>query len=221
VTGAARMDEPLAGETYGAFFNSIQVVRDDGAIVSSYDKVHLVPFGEYVPHFLDALIRAAGLREFVNIPGGFEAGDRRRPLAVPGLPPVAATICYEAIFTGAVLPDGARPELILNVTNDGWFGDTPGPRQHFAQARLRAVEEGLPLVRAANTGVSAVVDPYGRVTASLPLGAEGVLDASLPVAISPPIYTKLGNGAPLAMVLVCLLVVLTARGRRGSHPART
>src|SRR5919107_1934900 len=84
VTGAARMDDPSEGETYGAFFNSIQVVRDDGAIVSSYDKVHLVPFGEYVPHFLDALIRAAGLREFVNIPGGFEAGDRRRPLAVPG-----------------------------------------------------------------------------------------------------------------------------------------
>jgi len=221
VTGAARMDEPLAGETHGAFFNSIQVVRDDGTITASYDKVHLVPFGEYVPRFLDALIRAAGLREFVQIPGGFEPGDRRRSLAVPGLPPVAATICYEAIFPGAVRPEGERPQVILNVTNDGWFGNTPGPYQHFAQARLRAVEEGLPLVRAANTGISAVVDSYGRVTGSLPLGAEGVLDASLPVAISPPIYTKLGSGAPLVMVLVCLSVVLMARRRRVAYPAST
>ena len=105
-------------------------------------------------------------------------------LAVPGLPPVAATICYEAIFPGEILPDGPRPDLILNVTNDAWFGQTPGPYQHFAQARLRAVEEGLPLVRAANTGISAVVDPYGRIVEHLPLGVEGVLDSTLPVAES-------------------------------------
>ena len=219
VTGAARMDEPLGDEPTGKYYNSIQVVRDDGTITGSYDKVHLVPFGEYVPRFLDALIRAVGLREFVHVPGGFEPGDRRRPLAVAGLPPVAATICYEAIFTGAVLPDGTRPELILNVTNDGWFGNTSGPYQHFAQARLRAVEEGLPLVRAANTGISAVVDPYGRVTGALPVGSEGVLDASLPVALSPPIYTKLGSGAPLGMVLVGSVVVLMSRRRRGPYPA--
>jgi apolipoprotein N-acyltransferase len=215
VTGAARMEEPFEDEEAGRYFNSIQVVGDDGTITASYDKVHLVPFGEYVPSFLGALIRAAGLREFIHIPGGFEAGDRRRPLTVAGLPPVAATICYEAIFTGAVLPEGSRPELILNVTNDGWFGNTPGPHQHFAQARLRAVEEGLPLVRAANTGISAVVDPYGRVTGSLPVGAEGVLDASLPVALSAPMYTKLGSGAPLVLVLLCLGVVLIVGRRRG------
>jgi apolipoprotein N-acyltransferase len=221
MTGAARMDDPQEGEEYGRFFNSIQVVRDDGAIAGSYDKVHLVPFGEYVPHFLDALIRMVGLREFVHIPGGFDAGESRRALAVPGLPPVAATVCYEAIFTGAVLPDGPRPQLIVNVTNDAWFGNTPGPHQHFAQARLRAVEEGLPLVRAANTGISGVVDPYGRVLAALPLGAEGVLDSKLPVALSPPMYTELGSAAAWGMVLACLLVVLTARRRGGSPPART
>ncbi len=99
---------------------------------------------------------------------------------MPGLPPVAPSICYEVIFPGAVASRRDRPGLILNVTNDGWFGDTPGPRQHFAQARLRAVEEGLPLVRAANTGISAIVDPYGRIISSLPLGTEGVLDGRLP-----------------------------------------
>ena len=109
-------------------------------------------------------------------------------MSIPGLPPVAATICYEAIFPDDFLPDGPRPDLILNVTNDAWFGLTPGPYQHFAQARLRAVEEGLPLVSAANTGISAIVDPYGRVVASLPLGTEGVLDAALPRSLSRTVY---------------------------------
>jgi apolipoprotein N-acyltransferase len=220
LTGAARMDEPLPGEAEGRFFNSIQVVRDDGTITGSYDKVHLVPFGEYVPKVFDAAMRTLGLRQFVQIPGGFDAADRRRPLAVPGLPPAAAAICYEAIFTGAVLPEGPRPQMILNVTNDAWFGNTPGPYQHFAQARLRAVEEGLPVVRVANTGISAVVDPYGRVLGSLPLGAEGVLDATLPVALPAPAYTKLGSAAPIGMVLACLMVVLMAHRRRGSNLAR-
>jgi apolipoprotein N-acyltransferase len=217
VTGAARMDEPLPGETVGKFFNAIQVVRDDGTITASYDKVHLVPFGEYVPEVFDALIRAVGLRQFVHIPGGFSPSERRRALEVPGLPPVAASICYEAIFPGEVLPEGNRPSVILNVTNDAWFGDTPGPRQHFAQARLRAVEEGLPLVRAANTGISAVVDPYGRVLASLPVGAEGVLDSSLPAAVSPSVYRGLGSWILSAMVVACLgAAVLTRRSRRMS-----
>ncbi len=214
VTGAARMDEPLPGENVGAFFNAVQVVRDDGTITASYDKVHLVPFGEYVPELLDALIRAVGLRQFVQVPGGFTPSDRRRPLDVPGLPPVAASICYEAIFPGEVLPEGPRASLLLNVTNDAWFGKTPGPHQHFAQARLRAVEEGLPLVRAANTGISAVIDPYGRIVASLPLGAEGVLDSSLPLAAPPSIHRVLGSFFPFAMVTGCVGVVLVARRRR-------
>jgi apolipoprotein N-acyltransferase len=136
------------------------------------------------------------------------------------LPPVAATICYEAIFPGAIVPGAtpsgppAVPGLILNLTNDAWFGDTPGPRQHFAQARLRAVEEGLPLVRDANTGISGVVDAYGRITASLPLGVEGILDANLPARIAGrTIYAQFGD-VPFALLWAgALLWTLAARRR--------
>ena len=134
----------------------------------SYDKVHLVPFGEYVPKFLDTLIRAVGPAAIHQHPGRLRAQRAAHDLlSVPGLPPVAATICYEAIFPDEFLPDGPRPDLILNVTNDAWFGADPGPLSAFRPGRLRAVEEGLPLVRAANTGISAVVDPFGRIVASL------------------------------------------------------
>jgi apolipoprotein N-acyltransferase len=214
ITGAARADEPLPGEEGLRYYNSIQVVSDEGAIVASYDKAHLVPFGEYLPKFLDAGLRGIGLRQFVHVPGGFDAGESRKLLNVPGLPPVAPTVCYEAIFPGAIILNGTRPGLILNVTNDAWFGITPGPHQHFAQARLRAVEEGLPLVRAANNGISAVVDPYGRVTGSLPLGAEGVLDAALPIAIWPTFFSNLGNTIFATMLLWCALSALVARRRR-------
>ncbi|NBJ13567.1 apolipoprotein N-acyltransferase [Microvirga arsenatis] len=214
ITGAARMDEPLPGEAAGKFYNAIQVIDDRGTILSSYDKVHLVPFGEYVPRFLDALIRAVGLRQFVHIPGGFEPGERRAALAVPGLPPAAATICYEAIFPGGILGDGPRPSLILNVTNDAWFGRTPGPHQHFAQARLRAVEEGLPLVRAANTGISAVVDPFGRITGQIPLGVEGAMDASLPVAQPATLYSHSGRFSLTATLVICLMILVVRRGRQ-------
>ncbi|WP_264049231.1 apolipoprotein N-acyltransferase [Methylobacterium flocculans] len=221
ITGAARM-ETAAGEERPRFFNSILTIASGPSFGDIYDKVHLVPFGEYLPGPLDATLRALRIRQFVSIPGGFTAGDRARQriMTVPGLPPVAATICYEAIFPGAIVP-GATPTgpppvpgLILNLTNDAWFGDTPGPRQHFAQARLRAVEEGLPLVRDANTGISAVVDAYGRITASLPLGVEGILDADLPARISGrTLYARLGD-VPFALALAgALLWVLTARRR--------
>ncbi len=218
ITGAARMDEPLPGAAVGKFYNAIQVIDDRGTILGSYDKVHLVPFGEYVPEFLDTLIRAAGLRQFVHIPGGFEPSGRREALSVPGLPPVAATICYEAIFPGEVLPegDGPRPNLILNVTNDGWFGQTTGPYQHFAQARLRAVEEGLPLVRAANTGISAVVDPYGRIVDSLPLGVEGILDTELPVALEAIHSPKTRSFSLTALLTICLMALTVRRKQRAT-----
>ncbi|HEV2602348.1 MAG TPA: apolipoprotein N-acyltransferase [Microvirga sp.] len=217
VTGAARMAEPLPGEAVGPFFNAVQVVDAEGTIVGSYDKTHLVPFGEYVPKPVEALIQAVGLRPFVHIPGGFSPAEARRVLPVPGLPPVAATVCYEAIFPGAVVAEGPRPSLILNLTNDAWFGETPGPYQHFAQARLRAVEEGLPLVRAANSGVSAVVDPYGRVLGALPLGQEGVLDAAVPVALPATLYSVYRDGIVAVMGLVCLALSLVSRV---AHPRR-
>ncbi|WP_201829132.1 apolipoprotein N-acyltransferase [Microvirga zambiensis] len=218
ITGAARMDEPLPGEEVGKFYNAIQVIDDRGTILGSYDKVHLVPFGEYVPGFLDTLIRSLGLRQFVHIPGGFEPSAKRATLAIPGLPPTAATICYEAIFPGEILADGPRPNLILNVTNDAWFGRTPGPYQHFAQARLRAVEEGLPLVRAANTGISAIIDPFGRILNELPLGVDGVLDASLPVAEPVTLYRRVGRFSLTATLAICLMILTVRRRHQSTSP---
>ncbi len=193
VTGAARKEDGALtfAPGHAKYFNAIQVVASGGYILDSYDKVHLVPFGEYLP--FQAVFDRLGLHQFVLIPGGFEAGSGQRLLVVPGLPPVAPLICYEAIFPGEAVPSGAateRPGLLLNVTNDAWFGTTTGPHQHFAQARLRAIEEGLPLIRAANTGISAIVDPYGRVMTELPLGAEGVLDGGLPQGIETPVFAK-------------------------------
>lgn len=213
VTGAARQDE-RANSGRAKYFNAVQVVTSGGHIIDSYDKVHLVPFGEYLPfqNFFDHF----GLRQFVHIPGGFEAGSKRRPLIVPGLPPVVPLVCYEAIFPGEVVPKDAAPEnpgVLLNVTNDGWFGVTTGPYQHFAQARLRAIEEGLPLIRAANTGISAIVDPYGRVLAELPLGAEGILDGPLPRQIAAPLFARFPFAGMLLLWTGVLGVALAARVR--------
>ncbi|GJD51314.1 Apolipoprotein N-acyltransferase [Methylobacterium crusticola] len=222
VTGAARADEPLPGERLH-FFNSILVIGPEGFVGGAYDKLHLVPFGEYLPGPADAVLRALGLRQFVAVPGGFTAGEARHgpALAVPGLPPVAPSICYEAIFPGTLASRRERPGLLLNLTNDGWFGDTPGPRQHFAQARLRAVEEGLPLVRAANTGVSAVTDPFGRVVGLLPVGAEGVLDRNLPRNLAEStLYARFGDVFFAGLLLGCLLLALGARHGRSRPLAR-
>lgn len=211
ITGAVRMADALPGESGPQFFNAIQVVGDDGVILDSSDKVHLVPFGEYLP--FGRALSALGLRQFVHVPGGFEAGTRAKLIAVPGLPPVAPLVCYEAIFPGEVVPPGERPGLMLNVTNDAWFGDTPGPWQHFAQARLRAVEEGLPLVRAANSGVSAVVDPYGRVLGQLGVGVDGVLDSGLPAAIAPPAFARWGSWAAFLLFILMAGVAGLAAAR--------
>ena len=212
ITGAARAGEILPGEGRPPIYNSIQVVNDEGVIVASYDKTHLVPFGEYLPPILGTLIRAVGLSQFVSIPGGFSSGNAHLPLAIKGLPNAAPLICYEAVFPGAVVPRGARPAFFLNVTNDAWFGQTSGPYQHFAQARLRSVEEGLPLVRVANTGISGVVDAYGRVVASLPLGSEGVLDVGLPRPGPLTVYARLGDLVFAGMLVLFLLLAWIRRG---------
>jgi apolipoprotein N-acyltransferase len=212
VTGAARADDEARPYGRARYFNAIQVIASGGHILDSYDKVHLVPFGEYLP-FQTAFDRL-GMRQFVHVPGGFEAGSKSRLLVVPGLPAVAPLICYEAIFPGEVVPaEAPRPGLLLNVTNDGWFGTTIGPYQHFAQARLRAIEEGLPLIRAANTGISAIVDPYGRVLAELPLGAESVLDGGLPQPIAAPFFARFPFASAFS-VWIAVLAIAVSRRRR-------
>ena len=208
ITGAVRLGEPV-NPTNPTVYNSIYVIDHDGSIVSSYDKVHLVPFGEYLPfqHILESL----GLQQLTKLPGGFFAGDRRRPISVPGAPPALPLICYEAIFPDELMPKGRRPGWMVNVTNDGWFGISTGPFQHLQQARVRAIEQGLPLVRAANTGISAVVDPLGRTINSLPLGSEGMLNSRLPRSIGPPVYTRVGDVPAAMIVAIALLAIIRRR----------
>jgi apolipoprotein N-acyltransferase len=167
-----------AGTPSVRIYNSLFAVSGAGDILARYDKWRLVPFGEYLP--FAALLEPLGLRQFVPLPLGFSAGPAPRTLTIDGTPGFAPLICYEAIFPRALIDRGDRPEWLLNVTNDGWFGNTAGPYQHLEQARFRAIEEGLALVRAANTGISAVIDPYGRILDRLPLGEAGRFDSPLP-----------------------------------------
>ncbi|MGO8833569.1 MAG: apolipoprotein N-acyltransferase [Roseiarcus sp.] len=216
ITGAARLAEPTPGDRRLHYFNSIQVVDRRGALLDRYDKIHLVPFGEYLP-WADLLDRL-GVTQFVHFPGGFDAGAGPAVLHAPGLPDALPLICYEAVFPqdigSAFRADERRAAWMLNLTDDAWFGLTPGPYQHFAQARLRAIETGLPLVRAANGGISAVVDGLGRVTAQLPLGVESVLDSPLPAPRPPTFYSRYGALAPLSMLAALLAASTLARRRR-------
>ncbi len=214
LSGALRVKhgEPSAGVQQA--FNSLMVFGPNGALEHLYDKIHLVPFGEYLP--MQTLLESIGLEQLTRWRGGFSTGAEPRPLlTIAGLPPVTGLICYEAIFPASIVQGAQRPGLIVNVTNDGWFGDTTGPWQHFHQTRVRAVEEGLPIIRAANNGVSAVVDPYGRVTAMLMLDARGVLDSGIPASIGPPIYALFSDCTFAALALIFLsAAVLFARRRR-------
>lgn len=209
ITGAIRPPNTATGTRVTRAYNSVYVIDHDGSILGIYDKVHLVPFGEYLP--FQNLLERIGLTQLTKIRGGFIAGDRRRAMEVPHAPTMLPLICYEAIFPGAAVPDGQRPGWLVNVTNDAWFGISSGPYQHFEQARMLAIAEGLPLVRAANDGISAVIDPVGRIVRSLPLGAEGVLDAPLPRAIEPTVYARFGNLGTLLLMVVAGIVLLRRR----------
>jgi apolipoprotein N-acyltransferase len=208
ITGAVRAAAMAPSGAVRAY-NSVYVIDRDGSIAGIYDKVHLVPFGEYLP-FTDFL-ESLGLISLTKMPGGFLAGDRRRLMTVPGAPSMLPLICYEVIFPDAAVPRGERPGWLLNLTNDGWFGISTGPHQHFQQARVLAIAEGLPLVRAANTGISAVVDPLGRIIKELPLGPEGVLDSGLPQPIAPTPYARIGDYIAYALVAAGLLLGLARR----------
>jgi len=206
IAGAPRRSSP--GRLF-RLWNSLFAIDDTGAVAASYDKAHLVPFGEYVP-----LSRYLPLAKVVQGQIDYSPGAGARTLRVPGLPPFSPLICYEAIFPGAVVDRADRPAWLLNVTNDAWFGTSAGPHQHLAMARVRAVEEGMALVRAANTGISAVVDPYGRVMARLGIGKRGVIDNTLPTPIAGgTLYGRFGDG-PVALAISVVLVVAFLLGRR-------
>jgi apolipoprotein N-acyltransferase len=212
ITGAVRAAEPAPGSVMKHAYNSIYVIDHDGSVLSVYDKMHLVPFGEFLPfqNFLERL----GLLQLTKVQGGYIPGNRRRALELPRAPRFLPLICYEIIFPGEAVPRGERPGWMVNVTNDGWFGISSGPYQHLQQARVRAIEEGLPLVRAANTGVSAVVDPLGRIIKSLPLGVEGVLDSPLPRPIGRTIYVRAGDGVAGLLVGAAFIIVVRRRLRQ-------
>ncbi len=188
LVGAPRFGGTDADQTY---WNSLLALDDTGTVQAVFDKFHLVPFGEYVPDWA-WFLTAVGAD--VSGAGGYSAGDGPVTLDLPGLPPMSPLICYEVIFPAQVTADGQRPAWLLNITNDAWYGETAGPHQHFAIAQARAVEEGMPLVRVASTGISGVVDPFGRVTARLGLGSQGVVDAPLPQALPQPTpYARHGD----------------------------
>lgn len=195
-------------------FNSLMAFDATGQLIATYDKTHLVPFGEYLP--LNGVLSAIGLQKLTRGLGAFATGPEPRPLLqVPGLPEVGPLICYEALFPGGVVQSAARPGVLVNVTNDGWFGDTSGPRQHFHQTRVRAVEEGLPLVRVANNGISAVIDSYGRIVGRIDLNVQAALDSPLPVALPPPPYVRFRDGSFwLLAAAMSLLLMATRRARR-------
>jgi apolipoprotein N-acyltransferase len=198
------------------YYNSILMINDQGEIVDGYDKVHLVPFGEYIP-FEEVLARF-GLRQLVQAFPGFTAGSQRRTLDAGEGVRLLPFICYEIIFPAE---NGLASEsnLIVNVTNDAWFGDTPGPFQHFRQSQIRSVMLGLPMVRAANNGISGMVDPYGRIVDAFQLEAVGVLDVdiSLARASPPPLGATQWGQVSVFVGLVLLIVGAAATSRRRAN----
>ncbi len=202
VTGAIRVEPGMRGADY---FNSVFVIGTEGTVQGIYDKVRLVPFGEYVP--FKPLLESLGISNLAGPMDGFEAGYQPRVLTTSESFSFLPMICYEAIFPGSLDGVSRRPDFLLNVTNDAWFGRTPGPYQHLAQARLRAIETGLPLIRAANTGISAVIDAKGQVVAKLAIFEKGLIDSKLPQRLDNTLYGIFGD---LPVLVISFLIVVFA-----------
>ncbi|MBS0267925.1 MAG: apolipoprotein N-acyltransferase [Proteobacteria bacterium] len=218
ITGALRHDpSPAAGAAPPAdarALNSILVLNERAEPIATYDKINLVPFGEYVPW--ETTLATIGIQKLTHGRGSFSVGQKPRLLmAIPGLPAALGLVCYEALFPGNIVQGTARPGVLINVTNDGWFGESTGPYQHFHQARIRAVEEGAPLLRAANNGISAVVDPYGRALQVLGLNVRGVIDSALPEAVTPPLYARLGDW--ILAIIVAIYAGFAVRLRKNDR----
>ncbi len=202
----------LLRRTDRALFNSMAVLGAPGEATQLYDKHHLVPFGEYIPlpQIADRL-GVTGLAQVSSV--GFGRGPGPRVLDFGALGPGLPLICYEAVFAHDVGAADRRANFIIQITNDAWFGRDVGPQQHLAQARMRAIEQGLPLMRAANTGISAMIDPHGRILDSLPLGTAGFLDAPLPLPLPPTLYSRTGDLPAIALLLLGLAVAAIHRIR--------
>lgn len=206
LAGAVRIEGDSAVDPNARFYNSVVGINSAGVMFDAVDKVHLVPLGEFVP--FEQWLSRIGITKLVELPGGFSAGSARHAIEVaPGVSAVAY-ICYEVIFPGIAIADTRNAALIINVTNDGWFGRSPGPYQHFRQAQLRAVEAGRPLVRAANNGISGVVDAKGRIVDALALDAVGILDVGVP--LSPADRLRSVHAGKIGWGVVLLLVALAA-----------
>lgn len=216
ITGVVRQT-PMGQEPFKVW-NSMVALDRTGTPRGWYDKSHLVPFGEYVPFrsVLPLTKITAGAVDFTPGPG-------RVTMELPGLPPVSPLICYEVIFPGHVMPQpepgSERPQWMLNLTNDGWYGASSEPYQHYATARMRAIEEGVPLVRVANTGISAIVDPWGREVVRLDAGQKGFVDGPLPKAAGMTLYAVLGNSVPLGLGVLVLGFALLGGRRQRRAPA--
>jgi apolipoprotein N-acyltransferase len=195
--------------------NSLFAVIGPGPPAAVYDKWHLVPFGEYIPHWLPFPVK-------FGLPVSFVPGTGPETLHVPGLPPVGALICYEAIFPGEIVDEADRPAWLVNITNDAWFGNSTGPRQHLAAVRMRAVEEGLPIMRAANTGISAAFDARGHQLARLGMDRSGVVVVPLTGELPPTLFSRLGLAGTAVLAFVIFLMGLgTALRFRNSADSRT
>ena len=207
ITGSDRI---LRDENGITAYNSLYLFAGQAPL--TYDKFHLVPFGEYVP--FAGLLSRIGINQ-LTVGSGFSAGDHPHVLNAAPAPPLTPLICYEVIFPHAVIdPAEPRPGWLVNITDDSWFGPWAGPRQHFLIARVRAIEEGLPIARAANTGISALIDPLGRVPVRLGLNEMGVMDASLPQALSPPLYARIGD---LVFFLFLVIAAFASFALRHHH----
>ncbi len=196
VVGIQRFDGPR-------LFNSLALLGPTGQVATVYDKHHLVPFGEYIPY--GNWLARFGIRGFAAQEGdGYSAGADPKPIDIEGVGSFTPLICYEAIFPAYSAAFNQTATHLLQITNDAWFGEVSGPQQHLSQTRMRAIEQGIPLIRAANTGISAVIDAQGRVLASIPLGAAGFIDVPLPERLPPTLYSQTGDWSALVLILLLL-----------------